>query len=344
MKKVFLTVAAVVLSLALVCTAVVAALFGNDIRTILSLESYDAPNLYSIEYHGDYGFDEFLEVGAKDWDEYGEYISSTLAHGLAAKLDVSGTSCSAFVCRNEKGEVLFCRNFDYTPSPCIMTTTRPSNGCASISAADFGFCRFGMDEDIEPHKLDLPNALTLASPYFTTDGMNEYGVAMAVLDCGRAQLLDTEGAPTLTTCAMIRMILDKAENTDEAIELFGSCNMSHDKPNHHFMIADSTGRAVVMEYTKDGIVAYESDTVTNFDLYDSLHLGSGHGRYDYIRKQLDEHNGVLTVDEAMDILCHVKVRLQYSTVYNLTTGEVHVFTLGDATNAEVFRLAMNENR
>lgn len=344
MKKTLLTIAAIVLSLVLVCTVVVAALFGSEILTIRSLEAYDAPGLYSIDYHGDYGFDEFLEVGAKDWDEYGEYMKNNLAHGLAAKIDTSGTSCSAFVCRNEKGDVLFCRNFDYTAAPCVITTTKPSNGCASISAANMGFCRFGMDEKIEPHKLNMANAMALASPYFATDGMNEYGVAMAVLDCGWAHLPEIEGAPTLLTCAMIRMILDNAKSVDEAVELFKSYNMSHDRPNHHFMIADSTGRAVVMEYTQDGIVAVESDIVTNFDLYGTSDGEMICRRYKCIKEKLEECGGVMSEDEAMDVLCEVKVRLQYSTIYNLTTGETHVFTFGDKTKAEIFNLEMNKNR
>lgn len=344
MKKVILTVTSVILSFVLICTAAVAVLFGNDILTILSLEKYDAPGLYSVDYHGDYGFDEFLEVGAKDWDEYGDYIKSTLAHGLAAKLDDSGTSCSTFVCRNEKGDVLFCRNFDYTVSPCLVTVTKPSNGCASIGASNMGFCGFGVNENIEPHKLNMTNALALSGPYFTTDGMNEYGVAMSVLDCSWARLSEVEGAPTLVTCAMIRMILDNAKSVDEAIELFKSYNMSRDNPNHHFMIADSTGRAVVMEYTGDGVVAVESDVVTNFDLYGTSDGEKICRRYKYIKEKLEECGGVMSEDEAMDVLCEVKVRLQYSTIYNLTTGEVHVFTFGDKTKAEVFNLEMNKNR
>ena len=344
MKKAILTVTAVILSLVMICAAVIAVLFGNEILTVLSLETYDAPGLYSVDYHGDYGFDEFLEVGAKDWDEYGDYIKSTLAHGLAEKIDDFGTACSCFVCHNEKDEVLFCRNFDYTVSPCLVTMTKPKNGCASIGASNMGFLDFGVNEEIEPHKLNMTNALALSGPYFTTDGMNEYGVAMSVLDCSWAHLPEIEGAPTLVTCAMIRMILDNAHNVDEAVELFKSYNMSRYNSNHHFMIADSTGRAVVMEYTEDGIIAVESDTVTNFNLYGTSEGEMICRRYKYIKDKLKECGGVMSEDEAMDVLCEVKVRLQYSTIYNLTTGEVHVFTFGDKTKAEVFNLEMNENR
>ena len=108
------------------------------------------------------------------------------------------------------------------------------------------------------------------------------------------------------------------------------------------MIADATGRSVVMEYTEDGIVAFESSVVTNFDLYDSRHRGVGQDRYETIENTLKEKNGVLSESEALDLLARVVVpgKAQYSTLYNLTTGEVHVFTHGDNSKVETFELKM----
>lgn len=122
-------------------------------------------------------------------------------------------------------------------------------------------------------KLNMTNAMALMSPYFTTDGMNEYGVAMSVLDCGLAWLPEKNDAPTMVTCSMIRMILENAKNVDEAVELFKNYNISSEKPNHHFMIVDASGKSVVMEDTRDGIAAVDTDIVTNFDLYDEKILG-----------------------------------------------------------------------
>ena len=342
MKRKILKITCFLLLLTVAVFVIFFLYFYQEIRTIKSLNTYDVKDLYSLNYYADYGFDDFIKVGAKNWDEYGEYVRGKIAKGLPEKIDVSGTSCSSFVVHNEKGEVLFARNFDYTYSPVVMTTTNPENGYAMIGACDMGFLKFGKKEDIKAHEFNRTNALLLCCPYVTTDGMNEYGLAMSVLDCGEAKISTIENAPTMTVCSMIRVVLENAKNVDEAIEIFKSYNISLEKPNHHFMIADATGRAVVMEYTEDGIIAFESSLVTNFDLYDSRHRGVGHDRYNIIENTLKEKNGILSEQDALDLLARVVVpgKAQYSTLYNLTTGEVHVFTHGDNSKVETFELKM----
>lgn len=332
----------IALSVLAILVLAVALLFGNAVRTVLSLETYEAKDLYSITYYGDYGFSDFLKTGAKDWKEYDKYIRKTLVHGIASNIDVSGTQCASFIARNPEGDVLFGRNFDYTFAPVVMTATAPSDGYAVLGASQLGFLNFGRKEKIVPHALNIANAMTLMCPYFMTDGMNEYGVAMSVLDCGSAYLQETEGSPTMVTCSMIRAVLENSRNVEEAIEVFKSFNISKDKPNHHFMIADSSGRAVVMEYTKDGTVAVETNIVTNFDLYDPGHRGSGQDRYRKIESGLEQSNGILTEEEVMHLLAlsGVPGKNQYSVLYNLTTGEVRVMTHGDEAHAETFHLRM----
>ncbi len=342
MKKIFKRILVTLLCMTVTLVSVFLIVFRNEIRTIKSLETYKEKNLYSLQYFGDYGFNKFINQGAKDWDEYGDFIRKNIAHGISQNIDVTGTKCSSFVARNEKGEVLFCRNFDYSFAPVVMTTTTPSKGYSSLCACELGFINFGRNEIIEPHKLNMTNALTLMCPYFTTDGMNEYGVAMSVLDCGKAYLPEPLDAPTMVTCSMIRMILENARNVDEAVDLFKSYNISSEKPNHHFMIADSSGKSVVMEYTQDGIIAVETNIVTNFDLYDEKHLGTGMNRYVTIQNKLQETGGVLSEEEAFALLSEVGVKghIQYSTVYNLTTGKVYAFTIGDNSMVEEFALPL----
>ncbi len=58
----FLTCIVVVL-LVIVVGAI--ALFWNELRTISSMTKIDDYGAYQMTYYGDYGFDEFLEVGAQ---------------------------------------------------------------------------------------------------------------------------------------------------------------------------------------------------------------------------------------------------------------------------------------
>lgn len=59
-------------------------------------------------------------------------------------------------------------------------------------------------------------------------------------------------------------------------------------------------------------------------------------RYKMIEAKLHGNGSVLSEEEAFLLMVEagVKGRLQYSTVYNLTTGQVYVFTGGDVSNAE----------
>ena len=71
-------------------------------------------------------------------------------------------------------------------------------------------------------------------------------------------------------------------------------------------------------------------------------MDAGQDRYETIENTLKEKNGVLSESEALDLLARVVVpgKAQYSTLYNLTTGEVHVFTHGDSSKVETFELKM----
>lgn len=38
-------------------------MFRNELRSLMSLKMIDDYGMYQMSYYGDYGFDEFLEVG-----------------------------------------------------------------------------------------------------------------------------------------------------------------------------------------------------------------------------------------------------------------------------------------
>ncbi|MGI5850309.1 MAG: choloylglycine hydrolase, partial [Christensenellales bacterium] len=78
----------------------------------------DDYTMYSMTYYGDYGFDEFLAIGAKSDADIEAFVKHLLK-GLPIDLGVTGDGCTAFVTRNEKDEMLFCRNFDFRYAPSL---------------------------------------------------------------------------------------------------------------------------------------------------------------------------------------------------------------------------------
>ncbi len=61
-KKISLYIVAIILLL----TAGLGFIFRSEIKTVNSIKKVDDYGFYTMEYAGDYGFDEFLTVGASN--------------------------------------------------------------------------------------------------------------------------------------------------------------------------------------------------------------------------------------------------------------------------------------
>ena len=72
-------------------------LFWNELRTLFSLEKIDDYGAFQMTYYGDYGFDEFLEVGASSDKDIEKFVTERLLKGMPIDLGVTGDGCTAFV-------------------------------------------------------------------------------------------------------------------------------------------------------------------------------------------------------------------------------------------------------
>ncbi|WP_144744470.1 C45 family autoproteolytic acyltransferase/hydolase [Enorma burkinafasonensis] len=342
-KRIVARVLIALVVLVIVAVGAVAFMFRHEIATVASIRKVNDYPMYTMDYDGDYGIDEFLEQGGASNDaELIEFVVQHLMKGLPITIELPDLACSTFNATTPEGEAIFGRNFDLSYSPSMLVRTDPDDGYASISMVNLGFLGYGEDK--------LPDSPTssitaLAAPYAPLDGVNEAGLAVGVL------LIDTD--PTnqqtdrvdITTTTAIRLMLDKCATVDEAIELLGRYDM-HSSANscYHFQIADASGASVVVEYIDDEISVLEADDVTtagapaegrtymaatNFLLtpgdYD---FGGGQDRYAIVMEGLTAADGVLTEEAAMDLLAacaqepHLNSRgeesaTQWSVVYNL---------------------------
>lgn len=82
------------------------ALFWNELRTISSIAKIDDYGAYQMTYYGDYGFDEFLEVGAQSDADIEKFVVRKLLKGIPIDLGVTGGGCTCFVVKNEQDEIL----------------------------------------------------------------------------------------------------------------------------------------------------------------------------------------------------------------------------------------------
>lgn len=264
------TLKIILLSLALLLVLLVVgvwSMFGDKIKAANSVEKI-ADGLYYMEYEGDYGFADFLaQGGAATNDEMAGYIISFLSNGFYQPKDFEITDgdygCSAFVVEDSDSEgYLMGRNFDWTDCDAMIVHTKPEDGYESVSTCCLEFIGFG--EDWKPEGF-ANQYMSLAAIYVPVDGMNEKGLCIADLMAGDdEETHQNTDKPDLTITAAIRLILDYAATVDEALELLAQYDMNSVIDSaHHYMIADASGRAVVVEYVNNEMVVTESNILTN---------------------------------------------------------------------------------
>ncbi len=348
MKKKIVRVLIILLAIIVVIAGVLTALFWNELRSLSSLKKVNDYPMYTMTYYGDYGFDDFLKQGAKSDSGIEDFVAARLLKGLPIDLGVTGDGCTAFVTRDDEGDVIFGRNFDFDYTPSMQVRTCPDNGYASISTVNLTFA--GYDKDHLPEGFD--SFLALAAPYLPFDGVNEKGVAIALLAVPEAEGPSDTDKITLNTTTAIRLVLDKAATVDEAVGLLKNYNLYFSGDVEcHFLIADATGRSVIVEYWDGELRTVETDAdyqiASNFIAYDGLNIGEGYSefdRYDTVEARIEKFDGALPQSEAIQLLCDIGCydgdvdKLQWSVVYDLSDLDGTIFIHRDASSQIQFSL------
>ncbi len=267
-------------------------MFGTFIVAARSIQKLQ-DGLYVMEYRGDYGFDDFLARGGADSDSaLAHYLMGYLSGGYYTQEDIEikpgDYGCTTVCVKDKSGAVYFGRNFDWKKDRAIIVHTVPENGYESLSTCDLDFLGFG--DDYEPDGSMQERIQTLAAIYVPVDGMNEQGLVVADLMAGDDEETHQKtGKVALTTTTAIRVLLDRAANVDEAIELLKQYDMNSSiGAAHHFSIADKSGKSVVVEYVNGEMLVTETNIVTNHYLADCPKKGVGdedsHLRFDLMNK------------------------------------------------------------
>jgi len=308
--------------------------------------------MFQMTYFGDYGFDDFLLIGAESDRDIEIFVMERLLRGIPFDFNITGGGCTVFVARNAAGEVIFGRNFDFPHySPSMQVFTRPNNGYASVSTVNLSF--LGFHEGNLPSGLNFNSFPALGAPFLPFDGMNEHGVAIALLAVPEAKPPFYEDRVMLNTTTAIRLVLDQATNVDEAVALLRQYNIFFSGGiDCQFLIADASGRSVIVNYWGGEVKITETDEdfqiASNFIPYDDLNIGEGFcefERYDRVRQAIENNGGALSEVQAVDLLAEVGVidddgenRLHWTVIYNLTTLEGIIFANRNTDNLIHFRL------
>ena len=150
----------------------------------------------------------------------------------------------------------------------------------------------------------MDGMVALASIYVPLDGMNEKGLCVSDLIeiDGSTEVPDTDKAD-LTIVAAIRLLLDYAKDTEEAVKLlseydvFPSVNTAH-----HLAVSDINNHNVVIEWKNGQMRVTETDIVTNHCLAETLEsplIGESLKRFTNLTKM---HSNFKSQEEGLQAL------------------------------------------
>ena len=348
----------------IVAACVFGVIYFSRFRTMSSIKkvtSYDSGyDLYRMDIQYDYSLDKIIASGITDDQSYVDAVLAEALPYLPIHMEAPKFACSAFGVQTVEGDYLMGRNYDFkNDTSAMLVYATPKGGYKSVAFAALD--NVGANDADK----DLRSKLScLAAPFLCLDGVNEKGMAIAVLTLDSQPARQNTGKPTIATTLAIRLVLDRAATTAEAVDLLGQYDMfASSGRDYHFILSDATGDTRVAEYDclSEGraLVVTPIRTVTNFfEIYKDRVLpdqhndiyGHGRERYDAIEAILTENEGRITYDTAWQALQtaaqtpkegDVTSNTQWSIVFNKTALTADIAIRRDWS--AIYRYDLNTN-
>ena len=325
-------------------------------KTISSLKRVDK-TLWMMEYFSPYGLDALLPEGKTSLLGAVRFLQKEVKFPhIVPDPTHGGFACSTFNAKNPAGNFILARNFDFKEAPCTVVWTHPENGYRSMAVADNTFFAYGI-KHVLLEKRKAPSRV-MAAPYASMDGVNEKGLAVAVLEIKAKPTKQQTGKTPIMTMVAIRAILDKCATVKEAVDFLAGYDM-HDLlgVNYHYHFADVSGASALVEYVDNKMYVinqpyeYAPQVLTNYFLTEGGDNSRemGRDRYENISCALEKSGGVMTEAEAMKVLSENTLSYHHdwmphmvytiwSNVFNLTERSMILCAGMDYTKTYRFSL------
>ena len=349
MNKVIKRVFIILLMAVILVVAVFLGIYFTRIQTIGSIEQLtdyeDGYNLYRMDVKYDYSIENVIDRGIEDDQMMIDSMIKEVLPLLPVTIKVPNFGCTSFSLTDMDGDVHMGRNYDFKrDTSAMLVYCTPKDGYKSVAVAALDNVSANVPDENIKKKL-----ASLAAPFICLDGINEKGVSISVLTLDSEPVRQNTGKPVISTTLAIRLVLDRAATTEEAVELLRSYDMySASGRDYHFYITDASGDGRVVEYDCESetreLVATPTEAVTNFFIiYKEKALpnqkngiyGHGRERYDAVMKVLEEEKGNYTNDTVWKAMksaaqnpnpVDVTSNTQWSVSYNNTdlTAEIAI--------------------
>ena len=310
----------------------------NATATLASVRQVDDHPLYVLTYHGDYS-------------QNAAALATLSAPFVQARSTAQRQTyaCSLFVWFGDPENPLYGRNFDWRFSPAALVFTDPPEGYASVSVVDIGFLGY---TDAEARRLlDLPLAARGAAHRCPTAASGRHERIPVwpwpLPPCRAAPGPTIPACPPPDRWKSVRLMLDHARTVDEALTILRGYNIDFTGgPSIHYLIADASGQSALAEiYEGEWVVipgGPQWAIATNFYMA-SVPAGRtpNDRRYNVLMRALEADQAPLETAEALAMLGEVaQTSTQWSVVYGLKSGEVHITLDRDYTAVYSFALPM----
>ncbi len=298
-------------------------LYFNVLRTMLSVKQIGKKSIvYQERIYGNCWFDQCVDANVKTRNELTDFLVHNIGYGLLDNIDFSH-GCSAFFARTPNGDFLLCNDVDHDSkdrTPVVMEAE--ILGKSTIGYADM----VSLAKDTKDNFYN--RVLMYMMPYTMLGGINEDGLAIGIAAAKGSFQKPDKDKENIYDSMVSQLLLSKAATVEEAIHYLEKFNVGAGSYRTHYMLADAEGNSAIVEWNGDMKVFYpENDylIMTNFPIYNGT--GFGKDRYDNYEEALAACKGVLTEQEAMELLKANRIEGDefVSVVYNLTKKTARMY-------------------
>lgn len=257
----------------------------------LSDDQYDTLNSIQVHENGTYITMNASYVNSSDYIKGSNVVAYLFENFLSTKGGISipnpsALMCSAFYKQDSNGHWITGRNLDLydVNSKAVIINSTPKEGYRSIAISDTCLIDNGILNLGDKNKLSLIRT--------SLDGINEKGVSISTLMLLNESVYGQDNdKPTLLYSDPVRLVLDNANSTEDAVRLLKEYNFKNDLFNCHFFITDKYGNSVDFECIDDKVFFYNTTILTNHKLNYSSNDTVNYGsvlRYKIINESINE--------------------------------------------------------